>query len=81
MRSLSIVIPALNEAENIPRVMWTIPRAALKEAGWDAEVIVVDNGSTDGTGEVAAAHGARVIRAARSRLRQRVQGRVRCRTR
>ena len=61
MRSLSIVIPALNEAENIPRVMSTIPRSALNRAGWDVEVIVIDNGSNDGTGEVAAAHGARVI--------------------
>ncbi len=61
MRSLSIVIPAFNEAENIPGVMWTLPRTALERAGWDVEVIVIDNGSTDGTGEVAAAHGARVI--------------------
>src|SRR5271165_6239121 len=38
MRSLSIVIPALNEAENIPTVMSTIPRTALKGAGWDVEV-------------------------------------------
>lgn len=62
MRSLSIVIPALNEAENIPRVMSTIPREALKEAGWETEVLVVDNGSTDGTGDIAALYGARVIR-------------------
>jgi glycosyltransferase involved in cell wall biosynthesis len=55
LRSLSIVIPALNEAENIPRVMSTIPRTALKKASWDVEVIVVDNGSCDGTGQVAAA--------------------------
>jgi glycosyltransferase involved in cell wall biosynthesis len=61
MRSLSIVIPALNEAENIPRVMSTIPRTTLKNAGWDVEVVVVDNGSSDGTGLVAAAHGARVV--------------------
>ena len=61
MRSLSIVIPALNEAQNIPKVMSSIPHTALKEAGWDAEVIVVDNGSSDGTGDLAAAHGARVV--------------------
>jgi glycosyltransferase involved in cell wall biosynthesis len=61
MRSLSIVMPALNEAENIARVMSTIPFSTLNIAGWNVEVIVVDNGSSDGTGEVAAAHGARVI--------------------
>jgi glycosyltransferase involved in cell wall biosynthesis len=61
MRLLSIVIPALNEAENIPRVMATIPSGALDKVGWQPEVVVVDNGSTDGTGRVAAAHDARVV--------------------
>lgn len=62
MRLLSIVIPALNEAENIPRVMTTIPLEALEKAGWDVEFVVVDNGSVDGTGHIAAAHHARVVR-------------------
>jgi glycosyltransferase involved in cell wall biosynthesis len=62
MRLLSIVIPALNEAENIPRVMATIPLAAFEKAGWDVEFVVVDNGSVDGTGHIAAAHNARVVR-------------------
>lgn len=61
MRLLSIVVPALNEAENIPRVMATIPLSVLEKDGWKPEVIVVDNGSTDGTGRVAAAHDARVV--------------------
>lgn len=60
-RLLSIVIPALNEAENIPRVTATIPRAALENAGWDVESVVVDNGSVDGTGRIAAEHNARVV--------------------
>jgi glycosyltransferase involved in cell wall biosynthesis len=42
--------------------MASIPRRALAEAGLRVEVIVVDNGSTDGTGEVAAALGATVVR-------------------
>jgi glycosyltransferase involved in cell wall biosynthesis len=53
--TISIIIPALNEAESIGHVVSEMP--------WDliAECIVVDNGSTDGTGSIAAAAGARVI--------------------
>jgi len=52
---VSIIIPALNEAESIGHVVAEMP--------WDqiAECIVVDNGSTDGTAEIASAAGARVI--------------------
>lgn len=60
VRSLSIVIPALDEEENIPAVMWTIPREELADAGCELEVLVVDNASADRTGEVAAGLGARV---------------------
>ena len=60
-KQLSIVIPALNERVNMPRVLATIPHAGLASIGYESEVIVVDNASTDGTGEVAAALGARVI--------------------
>jgi glycosyltransferase involved in cell wall biosynthesis len=55
---VSVLIPALNEEEAIGLVLDEIPR----ELG--ADLCVVDNGSTDGTAAVAAAHGARVIRAA-----------------
>ena len=45
---LSIVIPAFNESARIDgtlsRVMWCV-----EERGWDAEVLVVDDGSTDNT--------------------------------
>jgi glycosyltransferase involved in cell wall biosynthesis len=61
MSVVSFVIPALNEQDNIPRVMVTIPTAALAAMGWSCEVVVVDNGSEDGTAAVAAAHGARVV--------------------
>lgn len=58
--SLSLVIPALNEEENIPRVMASIPYEEIAAAGCELEVIVIDNGSTDRTSDCAAAHGASV---------------------
>jgi glycosyltransferase involved in cell wall biosynthesis len=61
VKKLSIVIPALNEAENLAPVMSAIPRRELREIGWETEVVVVDNASTDGTGEIARALGARVV--------------------
>lgn len=52
---VSVVIPTHNEAQAIGRVLADLP------AGITTEVIVVDSGSTDGTPELAAAGGARVI--------------------
>ncbi|MFJ1704436.1 glycosyltransferase family 2 protein [Kitasatospora sp. NPDC088346] len=61
MNTLSIVIPALNEASNLPAVMDSVPVAELAAAGWRTEVVVVDNASTDDTAEVARSLGARVV--------------------
>jgi glycosyltransferase involved in cell wall biosynthesis len=52
---VSVVIPTYNEAGSIARVLEEIPRSLV------TEVLVVDAGSTDGTPEIATAHGARVI--------------------
>jgi glycosyltransferase involved in cell wall biosynthesis len=60
VHSVSIVIPALNEEENIPRVMATIPRDEIAAAGCRLEVVLIDNASTDRTGEIAALLGAAV---------------------
>ena len=56
---VSVIIPVLNEVESIGQVVRSMP--------WDyiAECIVVDNGSTDATGEAAVAAGARVVRSPR----------------
>lgn len=55
MPDISIIIPALNEAESIAGVIASIRHNATR-------VIVADNGSTDGTGNLASAAGAQVIR-------------------
>lgn len=51
--SVDVVIPCLDEAEALPALLSALPE------GYRA--IVVDNASTDGTAEVAAAHGALVV--------------------
>jgi glycosyltransferase involved in cell wall biosynthesis len=56
---VSIIIPALNEAESIGQVVAEMPWSEI------AECIVVDNGSTDRTAELAAIAGARVIQSPR----------------
>src|SRR5687767_8314937 len=55
MRDVAVVIPALDEEESIGRVLDAIP------AGLAADVVVVDNGSRDGTAAVASARGAIVV--------------------
>ena len=59
MAQISIIIPALNEAESIGRVVGEMPWGRI------AECVVVDNGSIDGTAAIAAAAGARVVESAR----------------
>jgi glycosyltransferase involved in cell wall biosynthesis len=53
---VSVIIPTRNEAQSLPRVLADIP------AGLVNEVLVVDSDSSDGTPEIAASLGARVIR-------------------
>jgi glycosyltransferase involved in cell wall biosynthesis len=53
MNPVDVVLPCLDEAAALPGVLAALP------AGYRA--IVVDNGSTDGSPEVAAAHGATVV--------------------
>ena len=55
MRRVVAVIPTLNEAETIAGTIAEIPRDVVHE------IIVADSGSRDGTAEIAAAAGARVV--------------------
>ena len=61
MKKVSIVLPALNEEESVGKVIDEIPVEELEAKGYQTEIIVVDNGSTDKTAEIAAAQGAKVI--------------------
>jgi glycosyltransferase involved in cell wall biosynthesis len=57
---ISVVMPCLNEARTVAACIKEA-LAALAQAGITGEVIIADNGSTDGSREIAAAAGARVI--------------------
>jgi glycosyltransferase involved in cell wall biosynthesis len=61
MRTISIVIPALNEEKGIGAVLQEIPIRRLNKMGYSVEVLVIDNGSTDKTPHIARSHRARVI--------------------
>jgi len=58
---LSVVIPAYNERARLGRTLEAI-LAYLERRGLDAEVLVVDDGSRDGTAEVARAFASRGVR-------------------
>ena len=58
--SLSIIIPARNEERNLPRLLGSIGQSGSRPA----EVLVVDDGSTDNSAAVASRFGARVLTAA-----------------
>jgi len=50
---VDVVIPVLNEAHVLARSVGTVRAFLAEHAGWRWRVIVVDNGSTDGTDQVA----------------------------
>jgi dolichyl-phosphate beta-glucosyltransferase len=58
--TLSIVIPAFNEARRLPKTLTRL-RQWLAETSYRHEIIVVDDGSTDGTGEAASENGGETL--------------------
>jgi glycosyltransferase involved in cell wall biosynthesis len=59
---ISIVMPCLNEAQTLAKCILKAQKA-IHQSGLSAEIIVADNGSTDGSQEIAAQHGVRVVHA------------------
>jgi len=57
---LTILMPCLNEAATVAACV-DAAQQAVRDLGVPGEVVVADNGSTDGSRELAAAHGARVV--------------------
>ncbi|MBX3595583.1 glycosyltransferase family 2 protein [Sphingomonas sp.] len=60
MVELSIVMPCLNEAETLARCI-KAARAFLDANGVIGEIVIADNGSTDGSQQIANAMGARIV--------------------
>ncbi|MGA1827114.1 glycosyltransferase family 2 protein [Microbacterium sp.] len=56
---LTILMPCLNEAETLATCI-DKAQGYLRGSGIDGEVLIADNGSTDGSQDIARAHGARV---------------------
>lgn len=61
LKTLTVVIPALNEEKGIGPVIREIPLEKLEQIGYRTEILVIDNDSTDGTGKIAKDHGATVF--------------------
>ncbi|MFK7696657.1 glycosyltransferase [Paenibacillus sp. HJGM_3] len=57
-RRLSVIIPARNEALNLPALLASLRSQTMRPY----EIIVVDDGSEDGTGAVAASYGVKVVK-------------------
>ncbi|WP_327709673.1 glucosyl-3-phosphoglycerate synthase [Streptomyces sp. NBC_00464] len=58
---VSVVLPALNEAETVGDIVTTIRRELMEKVRLVDELVVIDSGSTDATTEVARRAGARVV--------------------
>jgi len=61
MKTISIVIPARNERDGIEKTIRAIPKSELEKMGYEVQILVVNNDSDDGTGEMAKKAGAEVV--------------------
>src|SRR5580704_11392961 len=60
---ISVIVPAFNEEKLLAGTLASIQAAgaAFRERGWESEIVVCDNNSTDTTASLARAGGARVV--------------------
>jgi glycosyltransferase involved in cell wall biosynthesis len=65
-QAVSIVIPAFNEAQHVAEQIKAVQQV-MGETQWRFEIIVVDDGSSDGTAQQASLTGVRVLRHKRNR--------------
>jgi glycosyltransferase involved in cell wall biosynthesis len=61
VKKITALIPCYNEADAITDLIAAFPRQRLRKAGYELDILVVDNNSKDNTAELARASGARVI--------------------
>jgi glycosyltransferase involved in cell wall biosynthesis len=61
MEQVAFVIPTLNEASSIGKVLDRIPVGELREEGYDTSVYVIDGLSVDNTRDIAAEKGAQLV--------------------
>ena len=61
-RTVTLLLPALDEAEALPKLISEIPKIELNKIGWKCKVLLVDGGSTDSTIKIAKEYGCKVIK-------------------
>jgi len=61
VKTVSVIIPAMNEAEGIGCTLEALPIEQLSKSGYSTEVLVVDGCSTDNTLDIARSKGAKII--------------------
>jgi dolichol-phosphate hexosyltransferase len=60
-KKVCIILPTLNEALSIGQVIEEIPRSVLEQKGYQVDILVADNSSTDSTLKIAQDKGARIL--------------------
>ncbi len=61
IKKVSIIVPCYNEERGISMVIDSVPVKTLNAIGYESEIIVIDNNSTDSTAEIARSKGAKVV--------------------
>ncbi|NOZ80430.1 MAG: glycosyltransferase [DPANN group archaeon] len=61
IKKVTLLIPCYNEEQGIANVINKVPQERLLELGYETDILVIDNNSTDRTAEIARSLGVRVI--------------------